>query len=76
MVCTLALLCASPGALPVFTGAEIFPPEEFAAHLDGTTCPSPRDLVVPKVVDITDDGHVTYDERQRAKQPDWSYAEP
>ena len=51
-------------------------PEEFAAHLEGAACPSPRNLVAPKVVDITDDGHVTYDERQRAKQPDWSYAAP
>jgi len=50
--------------------------EEFAAHLEGATCPSPRDLVTPKVVDITADGQVVYDERQRAKQPDWSYAEP
>ncbi|TML64572.1 MAG: hypothetical protein E6G17_02490, partial [Actinobacteria bacterium] len=50
--------------------------EEFAAHLEGASCPSPRDLVAPKVVDIRADGQVVYDERQRAKQPDWSYAEP
>ena len=48
-------------------------PEEFAEHLDRGTCPRPRDLLVPKVVDL-EDGRVTYDESQARKRPDWTYA--
>jgi NADH:ubiquinone oxidoreductase subunit F (NADH-binding) len=49
-------------------------PEEFAAHLEGF-CPRPRsDLVAAKIVDISD-GRVLYDERQRLKRPDWTYAD-
>ena len=48
-------------------------PEEFAAHLETGTCPHPRDLVVPKIVDLSD-GRVTYDESQSRKRPDWTYA--
>ncbi len=48
--------------------------EEFAAHLEGA-CPRPRpDLLAAKIVDLTD-GRVTYDERQRWKLPDWTYAD-
>jgi len=48
-------------------------PEEFASHLEGD-CPASRnDLVAPKIVDLAD-GVVKYDERQRRKQPDWTYA--
>jgi NADH-quinone oxidoreductase subunit F len=46
-------------------------PEEFAAHLEGN-CPVPRDLPVPKIVDLAD-GVVVYDERQGRKLPDWTY---
>jgi len=47
-------------------------PEEFAAHLEGR-CPSPRgDLIAPKLVDLAD-GVATFDERHRAKRPDWTY---
>lgn len=46
-------------------------PEDFAAHLEGR-CPAPREIVVPKLVDITADGAV-YDERQMRKRPDWTY---
>ena len=46
-------------------------PEEFAAHIEGV-CPAPRDLVVPKIVDLAD-GTVVYDEKQRRKLPDWTY---
>ncbi|HYH52391.1 MAG TPA: NADH-ubiquinone oxidoreductase-F iron-sulfur binding region domain-containing protein [Acidimicrobiia bacterium] len=48
-------------------------PEEFAEHLERGTCPRPRALLVPKVVDIKD-GRVTYDESQARKRPDWTYA--
>ena len=48
-------------------------PDEFAAHIEGF-CPSPRDLVVPKIVDLAD-GVVVYDEKQRRKLPDWTYEE-
>jgi NADH:ubiquinone oxidoreductase subunit F (NADH-binding) len=47
-------------------------PEDFAAHLEGR-CPAPRDITIPKIVDITD-GRATYDERQARKRPDWTYA--
>jgi len=51
-------------------------PEEFALHLDGRcSVPEPREILVPKIVDLRD-GTVTYDERHRYKQPDWSYADP
>ena len=48
-------------------------PEEFAEHLETGLCPRPRDLVVPKIVDL-EDGRVTYDEAQARKRPDWTYA--
>jgi NADH-quinone oxidoreductase subunit F len=48
-------------------------PEDFAAHIETGRCPHPRDLPVPKIVDITD-GDVTYDARQPTKRPDWTYA--
>lgn len=46
-------------------------PEDFAAHLEGR-CPAPREITIPKIVDITN-GQVTYDERQARKRPDWTY---
>lgn len=46
-------------------------PEDFTAHLEGR-CPAPREIVVPKLVDIVADG-VVYDERQQRKRPDWTY---
>jgi NADH-quinone oxidoreductase subunit F len=47
-------------------------PEDFVAHLEGG-CPSPRDLVFPKIVDL-EDGTVTYDTHQVHKRPDWTFA--
>jgi NADH-quinone oxidoreductase subunit F len=47
-------------------------PEDVVAHLEGP-CPRPRDIPIPKIVDITD-GVVVYDERQARKRPDWTYA--
>jgi NADH-quinone oxidoreductase subunit F len=47
--------------------------DEFRQHLGGT-CPRPRGLVFPKLVDLdAAEGWIT-DDRYRWKQPDWSYA--
>jgi NADH-quinone oxidoreductase subunit F len=48
-------------------------PEEFAEHLETGRCPRPRDLVLPKIVDLSN-GQVTYDDAQARKRPDWTYA--
>ena len=48
-------------------------PEDFAEHLETGRCPRPRDLHLPKVVDL-EDGRVSYDESQSRKRPDWTYA--
>ena len=48
-------------------------PEEFAEHLESGRCPRPRDLLVPKVVEL-EDGRAAYDESQARKRPDWTYA--
>jgi len=47
-------------------------PEEFAEHLELGACPRPRDLPLAKIVDL-EGGRVVYDEKQYAKQPDWTY---
>ena len=49
-------------------------PEDVAAHLEGHP-PPVRDVLVPKIVDISPDGIVTYDERHRLKLPDWTFAD-
>lgn len=49
-------------------------PEEFTDHLEQRACPLPRELVIPKVVDLQQ-GHVAYDDRQPRKRPDWTYEE-
>jgi NADH-quinone oxidoreductase subunit F len=50
-------------------------PEEFAMHLEGRcSVIEPRPILVPKLLDLRD-GQVTYDERHRRKQPDWTYAD-
>jgi NADH-quinone oxidoreductase subunit F len=46
-------------------------PDDFVAHLEHG-CPHPRELPVPKIVDIAD-GVVVYDDRQATKRPDWTY---
>ncbi len=48
--------------------------EEFAEHF-GRPCPRPRDIPVPKIVDIDEHGTFVYDERYHLKQPDWTYAD-
>jgi NADH:ubiquinone oxidoreductase subunit F (NADH-binding) len=47
-------------------------PDEFVAHIEGQQCPCPRDLPLPKLVDLRD-GHATYDTTQYRKRPDWTY---
>ncbi len=49
-------------------------PDDFADHLETGECPGPRQLPIPKIVDIAD-GVVTYDARQPFKRPDWTYAD-
>ncbi len=47
--------------------------DEFAEHLQLGRCPRPREIVFPKIVDLSD-GNVVYDTRVPLKQPDWTYA--
>lgn len=48
-------------------------PGEFAEHLERGSCPRPRPLPFPKVVELSG-GRAAYDERQHRKRPDWTYA--
>ncbi len=50
-------------------------PEDVAAHLEGRPPPE-RDVLVPKIIDMSPDGIVMFDERHRLKLPDWTYANP
>jgi len=47
-------------------------PEEFAEHIDLGRCPRPRQLPIPKLVDLVD-GVAFYDESFWRKRPDWTY---
>src|ERR671924_1596942 len=48
---------------------------EIAEHFEGS-CPRPRDVPVPKIVDLDETGRAfVLDERYRLKRPDWTYAE-
>jgi NADH-quinone oxidoreductase subunit F len=49
-------------------------PEEFAEHIELRSCPRPRRLPIPKLVELAD-GRAVYDERFWDKQPDWTYAD-
>ena len=49
-------------------------PEDFADHLRTGRCPRPRELPIPKIVDIAN-GVVTYDDAQWRKRGDWTYSE-
>lgn len=66
--------CALPtGAAHLVRSAIGLFGDEFRQHLGGT-CPRPRGLVFPKLVDLdAAEGWIT-DDRYRWKQPDWSYA--
>jgi NADH-quinone oxidoreductase subunit F len=47
---------------------------EFRDHA-GRNCPSPRNLVLPKIVDWDEDtGRFSYDKDYARKRPDWTYA--
>jgi NADH-quinone oxidoreductase subunit F len=49
--------------------------DEFRAHA-GRECPSPRGLMLPKLLDWDEDAsRFTYDEGYARKRPDWTYAE-
>jgi NADH-quinone oxidoreductase subunit F len=47
-------------------------PEEFVEHVEHGSCPRPRAIPMPKLVDLAD-GRATYDETFWRKQPDWTY---
>ncbi len=47
-------------------------PGDVAAHLEQPPFVT-RDILVPKIIDIADDGTVTYDLRHATKRPDWTY---
>jgi NADH-quinone oxidoreductase subunit F len=49
-------------------------PDELQAHLDGTATDGREPILIAPFVDL-DDGRVTMDDRQRTKQPDWSFDE-
>jgi NADH:ubiquinone oxidoreductase subunit F (NADH-binding) len=46
---------------------------EVDEHLTRGSCPRPRPVPFPKLVDLRD-GVAVYDERHRLKQPDWTYS--
>ncbi|MBW3668217.1 MAG: SLBB domain-containing protein [Actinobacteria bacterium] len=48
-------------------------PEEFDEHLTVGRCPRPRDVPLPKLVDLRD-GEAVYDRSHYRKQPDWTYS--
>ena len=48
-------------------------PTEFVDHLERHQPPA-RDIVVPKLIELSPEGTVIYDERHRLKLPDWTYA--
>ena len=47
--------------------------DEFTQHVETDSCPRPRELPIPKLVDLRD-GTAVYDGRQEDKLPDWTYA--
>ena len=48
-------------------------PDEVVEHIERRSCPRPRRLPLPKVVDLAD-GLVVYDVDHWRKRPDWTYA--
>ena len=47
-------------------------PTEFDEHFEAPSCPRPRELPFPRIVDMNDSG-VVYDDGFHRKQPDWTY---
>jgi hypothetical protein len=45
---------------------------EFVEHVELGRCPRPRQLPIPKLVDLTD-GVAIYDDEYWRKRPDWTY---
>jgi NADH-quinone oxidoreductase subunit F len=76
MTVTDAQRCALPTGetLIAQSAVQVFG-AEFAEHF-GRPCPRPRELSIPKIVDLDEDtGEFRYDERYRFKRPDWTYAD-
>jgi hypothetical protein len=75
MTVTDAQRCALPTgeSLIAQSAIQVFG-DEFAEHF-GSGCPSPREIQLPKIVDIDEHGGFVYDDRYRSKQPDWTYAD-
>ena len=46
-------------------------PDEFVEHYGTERCPRPRQIMLPKIVDLDPD--LVLDERAYRKQPDWTY---
>ncbi len=49
-------------------------PQEFAEHIQLGKCPNPRELLIPKLINL-EDGVAVYDGSYSRKQPDWTYAD-
>ena len=49
-------------------------PEEFVEHIELGSCPRPRRLPIPKLLDL-EGGVAVYDESFWRKRPDWTYDE-
>jgi NADH-quinone oxidoreductase subunit F len=66
--------CGLPTGVAALVGSAVRSfASEFRAHL-GRPCPRPRDLTIPKIVDLDEDrGRFVYEERQPLKRPDWTY---
>jgi NADH:ubiquinone oxidoreductase subunit F (NADH-binding) len=47
-------------------------PDEVVEHIERGTCPRPRPVPLPKLVDLRG-GRAIYDERHYRKRPDWTY---
>jgi NADH:ubiquinone oxidoreductase subunit F (NADH-binding) len=75
MTVTDAQRCALPTgeSLIAQSAIQVFG-DEFAEHF-GSGCSSPREIQLPKIVDIDEHGGFVYDDQYRFKQPDWTYAD-
>ncbi len=71
---TDAQRCALPSGetLIAQSAVQVFG-SEFVEHFDGR-CPRPRDIAVPKIVDLDEQtGAFVFDRRYGRKRPDWTY---
>lgn len=68
--------CGLPtGAVNLVRSAVSLFEDEFREHL-GRACPRPREISLPKLVDLDEESGWIYDDRYRLKRMDWSYASP